>query len=127
MNINPSITYVGSINFINSISAIVLIPSFQFFPSIPSNPRSIFSLSTVPLIQSSPYSLHSLTSDSINSICTSKFTISFQFIPPTNRFHCFHHKGRSHMGQFLQGGKNGRLMSFFFFISRASLLLNLIR
>ena len=26
----------------------------------------------------------------------------------------------AHMGQFLQGGKNGRLMSFFFYKSRAS-------
>ena len=28
-----------------------------------------------------------------------------------------------HMGQFVQGGKNGRLMFFFFFLSRASIQL----
>ena len=86
MNINLSISCVGSMNFINSISAIVLIPSFQSLPSIPSNPWSIVSLSPVQSIQSVPYSLHSLTSDSINSICTSE---SFQFIPPTKKFHWF--------------------------------------
>ena len=32
-----------------------------------------------------------------------------------------------HMGQFLQGGKKGRLMSFFFFKSRASVWPNLMR
>ena len=97
MNITLSISCVGSINFINSIIAVVLIPSFQSFPSISSIPWSIVSLSPVPLIKSASYSLHSLSSDSINYICTSKFTISFQFIPPTKRFHCFHHEGRSHI------------------------------
>ena len=105
MNINPSTSCVGSINFINSISAIVLIPSFQSFPSIPSIPWSIVSLSPVPLIQSAPYSQYSLTSDSINSICTSKFTISFQFILPTKRFHCFYHEGRSHIWWTFKTGK----------------------
>ena len=95
--INLSISCVGSMSFINSISAIVLIPSFQSLPLIPSNPWSIVSLSQVPLIQSVPYSLHSLTSNSTNSICTSKFTISYQFIPPTKIFHWFHHEGRSHI------------------------------
>ena len=97
MNITLSISCVGSMNFINSISAIVLIPSFQSLPLIPSNPWSIVSLSQVPLIQSVPYSLHSLTSNSTNSICTSKFTISYQFIPPTKISHWFHHEGRSHI------------------------------
>ena len=97
MIINPFISCVGSINFINSISAIVLIPSFQSFPSIPSNPYSIVSLSPFPLTQSVPYSLRDLTSASINSICTSKFTISFHLFLPTKIFHWFHHKERSHM------------------------------
>ena len=56
-----------------------------------------FCTGVVPLIQSVLYSLHSLTSDSIKSVCTSKFTTYFRFITPTKRFHWFHHEGGSHI------------------------------